>query len=61
MITNELSETAKKLSDLANDNIALLEGKCQIKIEIQDCYLGMLRRHAIILSELSTILKNRNS
>lgn len=61
MTTNDLSEDAKKLSDLANDNLGLLTGKCQDANEIQDYYLGILRKQAILLSDLSLILKNRNS
>lgn len=61
MTTNDLSEDAKKLSKLANDNIGLLTGKCQEPIEIQDYYLGILRKQAILLSDLSLILKNRKS
>ncbi len=61
MTTNDLSEDAKKLSELANENFGLLTGKCHEVIEIQDYYLGILRRQAILLSDLSLILKNRNS
>jgi len=61
MTTNELSEEAKKLSKLANENLGLLTVKCKETIEIQDYYLGILRKQAILLSDLSLILKNRNS
>jgi hypothetical protein len=61
MRTNELSEDAKKLSVLANENLSLLSGKCQEEFEMQDYYLGILRRHAILLTDLSLILKDRNS
>lgn len=61
MTTNDLSEDAKKLSELVNENLAFLTGKCQEVIEIQDYYLGILRRQVILLSDLSLILKDRNS
>lgn len=61
MTTNELSDKAKQLSDLANSNLALLEGKCQTKNEVQDYYLGILRKQAILLSDLSLLLKDRPS
>jgi hypothetical protein len=41
MTTTELSVNAKKLSDLANENLELLSGKCPDRIEIQDYYLGI--------------------
>jgi hypothetical protein len=61
MTTTDLSEDAKKLSDLANENLGLLTGICQEAIEIQDYYLGLIRKQAILLLDLSLILKNRNS
>lgn len=61
MNTDELSRLAKMISDLANSNLGQLEGKCQDEDSIQDYYLGVLQRQAILLSDLSTILKNRNS
>ena len=57
---NELSKQAKKLAELANKNLGQLAGKCQIKNEIQDYYLGILRRQAIMLLDLSKIFENRN-
>ena len=61
MTTTDLSELAKTLSDLANANLHLLKGKCQKNIEEQDYYLGILRRQAILLSDLSLLLNNRDS
>lgn len=61
MTTNDLSQDAKRLSILANVNLELLTDKCQKAIEIQDYYLGILWKQAILLSDLSLILKNRNS
>lgn len=60
MTTTSLSKEAQRMVDLANNNLKLLEGKCQNKEEIQNYYLGILRRHAIILSDLRIILNNRN-
>lgn len=60
MTTTELSVNAKKLSDLANENLELLSGKCPDRIEIQDYYLGILKRQVILLSDLSKILNNRD-
>lgn len=59
MTTSSLSEDAKKIYELANENLGLLNGKCHEKIEIQDYYLGILRRQAILLLDLSLILKDR--
>lgn len=53
--TNELSEEAKKMFELANANLNLLAGKCQKKHEEQDYYLGIIRRQAIVFSDLSLI------
>jgi len=61
MNTDELSRLAKMISDLANSNLDQLKGKCQNKDDIQDYYLGILQRQAILLSELAALLKNRNS
>ena len=61
MTTNDLSNIANKLSILANENLTLLEGRCQDTIEIQDYYIGILRKQALLLSDLSLILQNRNS
>jgi len=60
MTTNELSDSAEKLSVLANINIEKLAGKCKNAHEVQDYYLGLLRKQCILLSDLSLILKNRN-
>ena len=49
------------LSELVNENLGSLEGRCQDPIEIQDYYLGILRRQGILLSDLALILKNRNA
>lgn len=61
MNMNELCQRAQMISDLANRNLGQLVGKCQEEIEVQDYYLGVLRRHAVLLSDLALILKNRNS
>lgn len=60
MTTNDLSEDAKKLSDLANDNLAMFTGKWQESEEMQHYYIGILRKQAILLLDLSILLKNRN-
>ncbi|QOG88787.1 hypothetical protein HUE46_01435 [Flavobacterium columnare] len=57
---NELSEQAKKLAELTNKNLDQLAGKCPIRNEVQDYYLGIIRRQAIMLLDLSKILENRN-
>ncbi|MGM8361769.1 hypothetical protein ACSV4D_07645 [Flavobacterium sp. ARAG 55.4] len=57
---NNLSQQAKKLAELANKNLDQLAGKCPIRNEIQDYYLGILRRQAIMLLDLSKIFENRN-
>lgn len=56
----ELAEQAKRLAELANKNLDQLAGKCPDKNEIQDYYLGILRRQAIMLLDLSKIFENRN-
>ncbi len=61
MTTTDLSNDAKKLFELADANLELLAGKCEDPIEIQDFYLGLLRKQGILLSDLSLILKNRKS
>ena len=61
MNTNDLSHLAKIISDLANSNLDQLKGKCQEENDMQDYYLGILQRQALLLLDLSTILKNRNS
>lgn len=61
MNINELSKRAQMISDLANCNLGQLEGKCQEEIEVQDFYLGILRRQAVLLSDLALILNNRDS
>lgn len=61
MNTSELSSLAKMISDLANSNLEQLEGKCQDEEDTQDYYLGILQRQAILLSDLSTLLRDRNS
>ena len=60
MTTNDLSKDANKLAELANDNLELLNGMCQDKIETQDYYLGVLRKQAILHLDLSAILENRD-
>lgn len=55
-----LTNEAKELADLANINLGNLNGKCEDKIEVQDYYLGILRRQAIILLDLEKVLNNRN-
>jgi len=61
MKINDLSEIAGNLSNLANENLSLLNGKCQEPDEMQDYYLGILRRQAVLLRDLSIILQDRNS
>jgi hypothetical protein len=56
-----LTNEAKLLAELANQNLSSLDGRCPDKIEIQDYYLGILRRQAILLLDLKKVLKNRNS
>jgi len=60
MTMNELSDEAKIIRDLANANLGLLTGRCQTKELVQDYYLGIIRRQAIVFNDLSLILKNRN-
>jgi hypothetical protein len=62
MVTIEhLTNEAKLLAELANSNLGSLEGRCPDKIEIQDYYLGILRRQAILHLDLERVLENRNS
>lgn len=61
MDTNNLSHLAKIISDLANSNLEQLQGKCQDEKDMQDYYLGILQKQALLLLDLSTILKNRQS
>lgn len=61
MNTDELSRLAKMISDLANSNLEQLKGKCQEEEDIQDYYLGILQRQAILLWDLAMLLKNRDS
>ena len=60
LTSNALSQVAKKLSDLSNINLELLNGTCQQKDEVQDYYLGILRKQAIVLSDISKILEDRD-
>jgi len=61
MTIAHLTNEAKLLAELANSNWASLAGQCPDKIEIQDYYLGMLRRQAILHLDLERVLKDRNS
>ena len=61
MNINELSQKAQMISDLANQNLGQLAGRCQEEIEVQDYYLGILRRQVVFLSDLALLLNNRNS
>ena len=61
MTIEHLTNEANLLAELANSNLGSLEGYCHDKIEIQDYYLGILRRQAILHLDLERILKNRNS
>ena len=62
MVTIEhLTKEAKLLAKLANANLANLDGKCPDKIEVQDYYLGILRRQAILHLDLERVLTNRHS
>jgi len=60
LTANILSEDAHKLSELANRNIDSLNGTCQQHDDIQDYYLGMLRKQSIILQDISKIILNRD-
>lgn len=61
MNTNDLSHLAQMIADLANSNLEQLQGKCQEEEDVQDYYLGILQKQALLLSDLSIILKNRQS
>lgn len=61
MDTNDLSRLAQMIADLANSNLKQLQGKCQGETDIQDYYLGILQRQALLLLDLSIILENRQS
>lgn len=61
MTIEHLTNEAKLLAELANSNLGNLEGRCPDKIEVQDYYLGILRRQAILLLDMEKILNNRNS
>jgi hypothetical protein len=56
---NKLANVALKLSEMANDNLDQLNGKCEEPEEVQDYYLGMLRRQAMLTGDLWKILKER--
>lgn len=56
-----LTNETKLLAELANNNLGNLEGLCQDKIEVQDYYLGILRRQAILYLDLEKVLQNRKS
>lgn len=60
LTANILSEDANELSLLANKNLDSLNGTCQQKEEVQDYYIGILRKQAIILQDISKILIDRN-
>ncbi|TCP22360.1 hypothetical protein EV195_1129 [Tenacibaculum skagerrakense] len=55
-----LTNEARLLAELANSNLGNLAGRCPNKIEVQDYYLGILRRQAILLLDMEKILNNRN-
>ncbi|MBD0333027.1 MAG: hypothetical protein ICV66_10250, partial [Chitinophagaceae bacterium] len=59
-VMNSLRDEAKLLAALANSNLDSLAGKCSEKKEVQDYYLGILRRQAILHLDLERILDNRN-
>ena len=54
---NRLSHIALLLHEMANKNLDQLAGKCQEKHEMQDYYLGILRRQAMVCHDLHLILK----
>lgn len=56
---NRLSHISLILHEMANKNLDQLAGKCQEKHEMQDYYLGILRREAMVCHDLHLILKNR--
>ena len=60
MNIEHLTNEAKLLAELANSNLRSLEGKCTEEIEVQDYYLGILRRQATLFLDLEKALKNRN-
>nr|WP_298989205.1 DUF5677 domain-containing protein [uncultured Polaribacter sp.] len=60
MTIAQLTNEANLLAELVNTNLGNLEGHCPDKIEVQDYYLGILRRQAIMLLDLERILTNRN-
>ncbi len=55
-----LTNEAKLLAELANLNLANIDGICLEKVEVQDYYIGILRRQAILHLDLVRVLNNRN-
>ena len=62
MNTDTLAIKAKLLAELANLNLNSFAGKFRNpqKNDIQDYYIGLLRRQAILLIDLEIILNHRN-
>lgn len=58
-LINSASDVAFRLHEMANKNLEELTGNTQGRDEVQDYYLGMLRRQAILTFDLSKILHNR--
>jgi len=49
---------AKKVAAFADSNLGQLAGMCQEKIMLQDYYLGMIRRQAILLSDIAILIEH---
>lgn len=60
-LINSNSDLAMRLHEMANKNLDELIGKTQTAEEVQDYYLGMLRRQSMIAFDLGKILRDRPS
>jgi len=49
---------AKKVAAFADANLNQLDGLCEEKILLQDYYLGMIRRQAILLNDIATLFEH---
>lgn len=52
-----LAKEAHKIHECAQENLNQISGRCATKETIQDYYLGILRRQAILTLDLKTILE----
>lgn len=58
-IINSNSDLALRLHAMANKNLEELAGKAQTAEEVQDYYLGMLRRQSMLTYDLGKMLRDR--